>query len=226
MGSPLMSEFNWLLLLVYTSVASLSLLFSLLPTHFAFWKSWYAARSRGVSTFMQPGWLSLSIFSMIAVLSWGVAGFLTAKLYYVDSDLATAAAAPVAGSPFAIQYNTETSWSSGNHGIYFDTTYAQYWTSAQALWLGSLGLFPVWAYLFFAYHRVGLSLFAIIVAALAATGGAVMMWLVSWIPGIPGVFFPLWLWYAVVVNIGYVHRKETVEVRACIRLCERANSSH
>jgi len=62
---------------------------------------------------------------MIAVLSWGVAGFLTAKLYYVDSNLATPAAAPVAGSPFALQYNTETSWSSGSHGIYFDTTYAK-----------------------------------------------------------------------------------------------------
>jgi hypothetical protein len=214
MGSPLMSEFNWVLLLVYVSVSALSLLFTLLPTHFAFWKSWYAVRSRGVSTFMQPGWLSLSLLSMIAVLSFGVAGFLNAKLYYVDSVLATPAAAPVAGSPFAIQYNTETSWSSGNQGIYFDTLNSQYWTSAQALWLGTLILLPVWAYLFFAYHRVGFSLFVIIIATLAAAGAAVMMWLVSWIPGIPSVLLPLWLLYATIVNIGYVHRKETVEASA------------
>jgi len=84
----------------------------------------------------------------------------------------------------------------------------------------------VWSYLFFAYHRVGLSLFAIIVAALAATGGAVMMWLVSWIPGIPGAVLPVWLWYAVVVNIGYVHRKETVEVRAggLVSTCVRSRA--
>jgi len=67
MGSPLMSEFNWVLLLLYTSVASLSLLFALLPTHFAFWKSWYASRSRGVSSFMQPGWLSLRYQSHIGL---------------------------------------------------------------------------------------------------------------------------------------------------------------
>lgn len=210
MGSPLMSQFNWLLLFVYVNVAALALIFGLLPTHFAYWRRWYAARSAGVSTFMQPGWVAFSLLAMIAVLSWGVTGFLTAKLYYVDVEYATEAAEVVAGFPFAIQYNTETVWSTGKMGIYFSTTNSQWFTIAQSMFLGSLFFYVVFMYLFFAYHRTALALVAVTIAAAAAIVGAVFVWLLSWIPGIVSVWFPLFLIYAWVVNIRYVHFKNTL----------------
>lgn len=184
MGSTLMSQFNWLLLFVYINVVAVALLFALLPTHFSYWRRFFGVRSKGISMYRQPGWLAMSFLAIIFVLSWGVAGFWTAKLYYVDIEYATPASAPVAGFPFAIAYNTETSWASGTMGIYFNTRNSQYWTVAQSMFLGSLGFYVMWSYLFFAHHRTTLSLIAVSIAAAAAIVGSVFMWLLSWISGI------------------------------------------